>query len=282
MKRGFTLIEVLVALAISLLVMVSILGSLDSTRRAVDAIHNVIETESAGPKILELLTRDLDAIAVYNAGEFRVLLGEDDTIAGADADRLDLIVHLDSSVPQFDPVLEENKWAPLLEVGWVLRQHPTKSDFLQLFRREDFLMDEDPFRDGTFTLLYERMVHFDLGYYARPEFDPLREEEWDSYEREALPWSVEIQMELEIEPRTSRESVAILGANRARLAFEDLLVIPESSRWLLRKRLHPVVPGEEEPSEGGATSGGEAAQNQLDLGASGLGGEFSGETGKRP
>ena len=54
-RAGFSLLEVLVALLISALVMTSVLGSLDYTQQAVDAIYNVIETETAGPRILEAI-----------------------------------------------------------------------------------------------------------------------------------------------------------------------------------------------------------------------------------
>ncbi len=242
-RGGFTLVEILVALGIAVMVMTAVLGSLDYTQRAVNAIHNVIETESQGPRILELLREDLSRLAVYDAAEYRVLKGEDGSIAGADADRLDFLCYRRSLRPFYDPVRMEFVRAPLVEVGYRLRQHPTLYDFLELYRREDFLQDDEPFRDGGFTLLYDRVTGLDLRYYARPETDPTWEDEWDSEEMEALPFAIEVRLELEVQPRRSKESLEILGANRARLLFEDILTIDEPVRWVFRNRIHPVLPG---------------------------------------
>ncbi|RMH01924.1 MAG: hypothetical protein D6702_10210, partial [Planctomycetota bacterium] len=242
------MIEVLVSLAIAALVMASVLGSLDYTQRAVDAIHNIVETETAGPRLLALLRDDLDALAVYDAAEYRVLKSESRTIGGADADSLDFLAYKRGARPHRDPTRMAPVPAPLVEIGWRCRQHPTNPDFLELFRREDFLHDDEPFEDGEFALLYDRLVNFDLLFYERPEFDPVWEEEWDSAEREALPYAIEVRLEIEVQPRRSAESLAILGSNRSRLSFNDILVIPEPVRWVFRNRLHPVVPA---PPEAG-------------------------------
>jgi prepilin-type N-terminal cleavage/methylation domain-containing protein len=254
-RAGFTLIEVLVSLAIASLVMASVLGSLDVTQRAVDAIHNVIETETAGPRLLALIREDLESLAVYDPKEYRVLKGENRTIAGADADSLDFLAQRRSTRPLRDPTRMEPVYAPVVEVGYRCRQHPTSPDFLQLFRREDFLHDEKPFEDGEFTLLYDRVVGFELLYYEKPEFDPMWEEEWDSSEREALPYAIEFRLDIEIQPRRSAESLGILGSNRARLDFNDVFAIPETTRWVFRNRLHPTLPSAAEPGTGDLGSG---------------------------
>ena len=297
-NSGFTLIEVLVALLISVLIITSVLGSLDYTRKAVDAIHNVVETEKAGPRILELLREDLSRLATYDVSEHRVFLGKDDNIGGADADRIDFLAYRQSTIPMLDPVQNQRVWAPLCEVGYALRRNPNPrmDEFLQLYRREDFLQDDEPFADGVFTLLYERVINFDIGYYAEPALDPYREDSWDSSERESLPFALEVRLDIEMTPRRSMESMGILGANRSRLEFEDFLTIPEETRWVFRHRLHPVLPDpsassaqEELPSEptegeaggvGGRPPGGER-EGGFGVGGRPPGGEREGG-GKRP
>jgi len=274
MRKGFTLIEVLVALFISVLVMTSVLGSLDYTQRAVDAIHNVIETESAGPRILGQIRDDLSRIAVFDSGEYSALQGENRAIGGADADRLDLLVYRQSATAYQDLLRDVDVRAPLLEVGYALRQHPTLSDFLELYRREDFLVDEKPWEDGTFTLLYDSIIGLDIRYYEKPEQDPIWEDEWDSHEQESLPFALEIRLELEIQPRRSAESMGILGANKARLDFEDMFVIPASSRWVFRNRLHPILPGTEVANAPNDT--GEEGANDPSIFSGGGAGVFQG------
>ncbi|MBC8328442.1 MAG: prepilin-type N-terminal cleavage/methylation domain-containing protein [Planctomycetes bacterium] len=260
-RAGFTLIEVLVSLAISGLVMASVLGSLDYTQRAVDAIHNVIETETAGPRLMALIREDLEALAVYDAAEFRVLKGESRTIAGADADSLDFIAYRRSTRSFQDPTRLRPVNAPLVEIGYRCRQSPASPDFLELYRREDFLQDDKPFEDGQFSLLYDRLVNLEILYYEKPEYDPVWEDDWDSAEMEALPYAIEVRLEIEIQPRRSAESLGILGSNRSRLSFTDMFTIPETTRWVFRNRLHPLLPtpGEAESLGTGAGPGDPAA-----------------------
>ncbi|TAH38532.1 MAG: prepilin-type N-terminal cleavage/methylation domain-containing protein [Planctomycetota bacterium] len=268
-RRGFTLMEILVALFISAMVMTSVLVSLDYTQRAVDAVHNIIETESAGPRVMALLREDLSRLAVVDRREFTLLRGQNESLHGADADQLDFVAYRRSVRPFHDLVRDRDVYAPLVEVGYRLRENPRLADFLELYRREDFFEDEKPFEDGQFTLLYDRMINFDVRYYERPETDPMWEDEWDSTEREGLPFAVEVRMELEVQPRRSMESLGILGANRSRLAFEDIVPVPEEVRWVFRNRLHPVVPGP-------ARKSGEAAQDGAQPQAPGSGGNRGG------
>ncbi len=241
-RRGFTLIEILLALLISALIMTAILSSIDYTAKAVDAVHNVIESEDAGPRILRLIERDLAALDVYDAADYTVFRGKNEIIGGADADTLDFLCRRRSSIPYHDLLNLQDSWSPLVEVGYRLRRHPRIADFLELYRREDFFADDKPFEDGHFSLLYDRIINFDVLYYAKPELDPTSEDEWDSADREALPYALEIHMDLEVQPRRSLESLGILGSNRSRLEFQDILALPEEERWVFRNRIHPVLP----------------------------------------
>jgi prepilin-type N-terminal cleavage/methylation domain-containing protein len=249
-RNGFTLLEVLVSMFISALIMVSVLGSLDSTQKAVDAIHNITLVEKAGPQLVSMIRQDLARLAVYDAGEYQVLLGESRTSPrGADADRINMLVHRRSANPYFDGLSSRHMRAPVNEVGYWVRQRPDSDDFLQLFRREDFMVDDEPFQDGYFAPLNDRIISFDLVYYGEPEFDPNSEDNWDTMQEGQLPYCIELNLELEVQPRKSAESKQILGANYARLEFSDYLVIPEATRWNFRNRIYPTLSG----ASGGAT-----------------------------
>lgn len=241
-SRGFTLVEVLIAVLITGGLMAAALMNLDATRRAVDTIHNIMETENTGPRILDLIRADLARIAIYDAHEYRVLKGESETVLGADADRLDLIVQGRTRAEFEIPGLDRAMHAPLSEVGYRLRSNPVRPEFLELYRREDALVDEDPWRDGTYALLYDRVVSLNLRYVKKPDHNLVYEENWDSEQEESLPFAIEAYLEIEVQPRRSTESLGILGANRSRLEFSDLLLIPSHQRWIFRNRLHPVTP----------------------------------------
>jgi len=247
MKRGFTLLEVMISLAIMGMVMATVMETVDQTRSAVDAIHNVMETENTGPRILQTIRRDLEALAIYDASEYKIFKGINQTQMGAEADRIDLIVRKKGTVPVDLPTRTETVFAPFNEVGYRLRQNPMRPDFLELYRREDPLVDGDPFRDGTFTMVYDRIISLDIRYAEEPESQIVWLDSWDSYEREGLPYAIEVYLEIEIQPRRSLESLNILGANRARLEYTDVIHIPEETRWRFRNRIHPGLPGTTDP-----------------------------------
>ena len=262
LRAGFTLMEVLVSMFISALIMTAILNSLEATQKAVDAIHNITETERAGPMLVRMFRRDLERLAVYDSGEYTLLKGESKNLNGVDADRINMIVVGRSVIPHYDLVLDRRTYAPINEVGYWVRNRDGSADFLELYRREDFLVDDEFDRDGNFSMLNNRIISFNLQYYDEPDYDPVPEDNWDSALEAQLPYCIELFLELEIQPRKSAESRQILGANRARLEFGDLMVIPESTRFLFRNRLHPVVPG---VTMGGASGAGvDSAANPTD------------------
>ncbi len=279
-RAGFTLVEVMVAVLISGFAMVAVLANLDATRSAVDAIHNVMETESTGPRVLDTIRGDLARLAIYDAEKYRVLKGENANVLGADADRLDMLVAGRTRLGFDVPNVGESVHAPLAEVGYRLRANPLRNDFLELYRREDPLVDNDPWRDGAYALLYDRVVSFNLRYAAKPDYNVLWEEDWDSEQREALPFAIDVYFEIEVQPRRSLESLGILGANRSRLNFSDLLLIPSHERWTFRNRLHPVLP-EPDAAAGGAPGAGGLPGGATTGGAGGLGGSAGGAGGER-
>lgn len=235
-KKGFTLLEVMISLAIMAMVMATVMQTVQQTNSAVDAIHNIMETESIGPRILQLIREDIENIAVKDVTDYKIMLGKDDTLIGSGADRIDLLVNKASKTP-FEAYDSPRLVHPtLLEVGYRLRQNQERSDFLELYRREDPLVDDEPFRDGAYALVYDRIVSLDIRYAREPDFDIRWEDDWDSEIEQALPFAIEIYLEVEVQPRRSAESLNIIDANRARLSYNDVIHIPEEKRWRFRHK----------------------------------------------
>lgn len=286
MRRGFTLMEVLISLAIMGMVMATVMQTVDQTRMAVDAIHNVMETENTGPRILQTIRNDLENIAIYDVKEYKVMQGVNQTQLGQEADKLDLIVKRRGTVPIDMPSRMKPVYAPFNEVGYRMRQNPLRPDFLELYRREDALADDEPFRDGTFTMLYDRVITLDIRYTEEPENNPVWLDSWDSYEREALPFAVDIFLEIEVQPRRSLESLNILGANRARLEFADVYHFPEEQRWRFRNRIHPQHPDgaqtASDPSGDGSGDGGLSGMDGAEMSADGSTATSTGSGASQP
>lgn len=264
-QRGFTLLEVLISLAIMGMIMATVMQTLDSTRMAVDAIHNIMETENNGPRIMERMREDLENIAVYDVEEYKAFKGTNRTLLGAEADQMDMLVRSRGKAPVTVPGIDHPVFAPLNEVGYRLRANPLHDDFMEMYRREDALVDDEPFRDGTYTMLYDRVVSLQIRYNKEPDVNPLWVDDWDSEIRQTLPFAIDIFLELEVQPRRSLESLNIIGANRARLEFNEVYHYPERTRWRFRNRLHSTQPGEEDAASGdGTTADGSTAEDALD------------------
>jgi len=271
-SRGFTLLEVLISLAIMAMIMTTVMQTVDQTRLAVDAIHNIMETENNGPRIMDRMREDLENIAVYDVQEYKVFKGVNRTLLGAEADQMDMLVRSRGRTPVSVPGIEREVFAPINEVGYRLRANPLRDDFMELYRREDPLVDEEPFRDGTYTLLYDRIVSLEIRYTKEPDVNPLWIDDWDSEIRQTLPFAIDIFLELEVQPRRSLESLNILGANRARLEFNEVYHFPERTRYRFRNRIYSTQPGAAEGEAAGAEDavGAEAqdgATEGLDSGA---------------
>ena len=65
-RAGFTLVEVLLTLLIMSMIMVSLTQILTAARTSRDTIHNIQETQLAGPAILDLVERDLRGLVTYD------------------------------------------------------------------------------------------------------------------------------------------------------------------------------------------------------------------------
>jgi len=64
--QGFTLVEVLIAVMIMGMMMMSITKMLTAVRTTRDTVHNIQESMLAGPAILDLMERDLAGILVMD------------------------------------------------------------------------------------------------------------------------------------------------------------------------------------------------------------------------
>jgi prepilin-type N-terminal cleavage/methylation domain-containing protein len=226
---GFTLVEVLVTLLIMSMVMVSITQILTAARTSRDTIHNIQETHLAGPAIMDLIERDLRALVTYNRGREGYLRVKNRVLSGLDADSIDFACTTNGLVP----AEIDNRYVrgDINEVGYHLRANPDDDDFLELYRREGFGVDGDPFKDGQYTFLHDRVRAFDVLVYEEDgeDVDPL--EDWGSdlrEDRHGLPRRVEIQLTLEISPRLSREQLEVAPVDRRTFTFRRVFRMPAS------------------------------------------------------
>ncbi|MCA9002238.1 MAG: prepilin-type N-terminal cleavage/methylation domain-containing protein, partial [Planctomycetes bacterium] len=98
-RAAFTIIEVMIAVAIMSMMLVAILQVLSAVRLTRDRIHNTQETQMAGPIIMDLITQDLEGLHVLGRPQAEHLQVSDRVVYGLDADRIDFVTTTSSREP---------------------------------------------------------------------------------------------------------------------------------------------------------------------------------------
>lgn len=239
-RGGFTLIEVLLTLTIMAGILVTVTRILVSARTTRDTIHNMQEIELAGPAILQRIEDDLRAILVYDRDGRHALRLKNRTVYGFDADSLDFVCTTDGLMP-----FREQDGRPFLradvnEVGYRLRANPDSDDFLELYRREDFGVDDQPFDGGGYALLHDRVKGFEVRAYRENGVDAEPEDTWgDDEEFTGLPAWVEIELTIELSPRLVREQLIDL---KKTVTYRRVFRFPPGIVRALEIAPVPVVP----------------------------------------
>jgi prepilin-type N-terminal cleavage/methylation domain-containing protein len=230
-RAGFTLVEVLLTLLIMSGIMLSMTQILTAARISRDTIHNIQETQLAGPAILDLVERDLRGLEIYDRARTQHLRVRQRVMLGLDGDALDFVTTTDSLVLRE----ERDRFvrADANEVGYRLRQSPVSDQFLEIYRREGYGIDEEPFEGGNYLYLHDRVKGFDIQCFDDdgPDAEPI--DEWGterSGENIGIPARIEITLTLELAPRLVNEQLRIAPVDRRTVTYRRVIRFPESLR----------------------------------------------------
>lgn len=255
-QSGFTLVEVLVVLLIMAGMMLAMLQILNAARTSRDTVHNIQETQLAGPAILDLVERDLRAIYFYGRPKDEILRVKNRVVYGLDADSLDFVAATQSLTPVLITQQDRYVRADYNEVGYVLRPSPTDDNFLELYRRESLGVDEEPFDEGQYTFLHDRVKHFDVKLFDEdgPDAEPI--ETWCAVqgdEHTGLPKRIEIELTLELEPRIMREQLAIAPVDKRTMTYKRSIRFPDYMLDAVNAEVRPKIPVINPPVSEGTT-----------------------------
>jgi len=202
---GFTLIEVLLAIMITSVVMVTVATTFHVMLNARDVVEDLAESTEAGPRILNLIERDLQGIWTWNVHNNAVFRGRDMDVNGRDADRMDFLTTTDAVGFVLDSQSVPRK-PTLCEVGYWFKPNPRYRDVFEMWRREDPMVDDDLLTQGSFQLVHDRVKSFKVTYYRSLGYEAKEELEWDSSVEDALPKRIKIEFTIE-RKRSSRNVV---------------------------------------------------------------------------
>ena len=230
--QAFTLVEVLIAVMIMGMMLMSITKMLTAVRTTRDTVHNIQESMLAGPAILDQIERDLAGILVMDRPLALHLRVTNRIDLGLDADRIDFV----STSNSMDWLAEGDRFlrADYNEVGFCARPNKDEDQFLELYRREGFGVDDEPFPGGKYQFLHDRVRAFDIEVLARDgdEDEPL--EEWgknpEDEETIGLPAAVRISITIELAPRLLREQLVFLDSDKRTVTYTRTVRFPEALR----------------------------------------------------
>ena len=258
---GFTLMEVMVALSIMAMIMVALYSTLDTSLATRDQLEYETRAARMGPALLDVIEKDLRRAWVYNIEDDKVFLGQDHTVNGEQADTLVFLTTVDSTITQRIGAYEVP--SDIAETGYRLKANPDFTDLLELWRRQDYHVDEEPLEGGVYERLHDRVISFQLRYVDTIERSPEWLDDWDAGERHRLPAAVLVDLVLEVGPRAGNTSRAESGART--MVYQRF--IPLHAGTDVAMRVHPLVPaflGAASGSGGGGAGGGPGLTGDVD------------------
>ncbi|MHC4944058.1 MAG: PulJ/GspJ family protein [Planctomycetota bacterium] len=269
-RRGFTLMEIILAIAITGFIMTVVYATLFATIQARDRIEKEGLIAKVGPAILDMIERDVSGVWAWNIHKNDVFFGESRSLGGMPADPFHMITTTDSTIVETSD--DEPVRSDLCEVSYRLRSNPAAPELLQLFRRQDFHVDDKITEGGNFELIYSRIISFEV-YYYRDLFEGSdRFDEWEAKKRNRLPAALEIFLSLEIDPRLAGYSLEDME-KRPVQDFHRVIFFPRSAELTMAVR--PVVPTYVEPEDentGPGAGGGGGGDGEGGIGGMGGGG----------
>jgi prepilin-type N-terminal cleavage/methylation domain-containing protein len=216
-ERGFTLVEILLAVAIGGALMSMVFVVINTLLRSRQVIVDFSTPYAAGPQILDAIEADLRNAYFYDFEDNDAFWGADAEIAGREADGISFLAatlgHVGEqelrSTRQIGQAEETHRRrSPMTEVQYVCRQSPANPDFLELWRREDFYVDDLLHDGGIYRLVNDRVFDFKLEYVGRStgpvafgvtadeSTGQMRRDGWSSIEERGLPRAVIVSVSI--------------------------------------------------------------------------------------
>ncbi|MGC4089782.1 MAG: prepilin-type N-terminal cleavage/methylation domain-containing protein [Polyangiaceae bacterium] len=211
--RGFTLLELLVAISILAMISVLIYSAFAAMRRSREGLERVQDRYREGRLALEYIRRDLSAayLSMHVPIDARLLIQKTTFVGkrGNPADRVDF--NSFSNVRRDRDAHESDQ----CEVSYFGSQNPTKSGTLDLARRASSRPDLDPQHGGRVEVLATDIDLFELEY-----LDPttgMWSESWDSSQVTGQPNRLPFQVRVTLVLNAGRRSTSDSGRSRIRL-----------------------------------------------------------------
>lgn len=192
-QHGFTLVEILIAVAIVSLILTIIYGSYVSS---IDTMNYTREKMDAFSMVRLTLSRMNDEITSSFFSED----GKDVMFSGEEG-------KVDFVSSSHERIFKESKEYDLIEIGY-FAEPDEKGESLSLWRREDKTPDDDVLEGGEREKLIEGLKSIEFKYYDGKEW----RSEWDSKEKKGLPQAVKVTLKF---PEKELSTIAFIPLGKS-------------------------------------------------------------------
>lgn len=212
---GFTLLELMISITI-LVFLSAIMGQIiTGTMRGADAANEQLRAPKMANAIFQQIFKDFRYIYYGGLTGDAGFRGTNDSLGGKDADKVDFITTRRTRTIGADDsgrLTEKDRISPVTEVGYALRHSDTNPGYRELWRREDYFVDDKPAEGGQYSLVYDRVRSLSFRYFPIPEQAQVREglEEWDASQKKGLPYAILMRLEFDVpgnNPESGREQI---------------------------------------------------------------------------
>ncbi len=212
--RAFTLLELVIAVAITALVMAMVGGILMSTLEADEKVNQALSAEKVGYGVVSLIRRDLEACYTYALGA-QSFKGERGT-EGSVADRMAFV-----SAVEGDPDPQSGRRPKFQRIGYRLKQEQN-GNVLALYRYAEPYTStkDDPLAAGQYAFVATGLKSLKFSYLDGKD-KTWKDDEWKETDR--VPIAVKITVELV--PTGANKDTSGFGLNSA-TTVESTVAIP--------------------------------------------------------
>jgi len=161
-QRGMTLLELLVSLAILAMMSLLIYGAFDSMNRGIKGEELRSERGREGRDALLRISRELSSafLSMHNPTNL-ALITRKVAFTGQHSAPFDRV---DFAAFAHRRIVKDSRESDQCEVGYSVVQDPDVGDKMDLVRREQTPIDQDPVRGGVVNVLVENVELFSLKY----------------------------------------------------------------------------------------------------------------------
>lgn len=239
--EGFTLVEVLLALTAAALLFSGIFVGLNQALQTRQDLANESTPYEIGPAILDRISRDLGNVYFYDMKENNSFYGTDATLSGREADAVSFLTNTRTFAPEIYNGRDDERHSHLNEVAYLMRRGPSRTPFLELWRREDFFVDKHPHAGGDHVLLYDKVHSLSIQYVSRnPQYEgvaggnatkateEMLQEGWNAVQEGGVPRALQITLTIYAKDALeSVESRVARGEEPRLYVFKRFVALPQ-------------------------------------------------------